>query len=349
MSSTISDLFGGTPTTATDAEAASAASASSTQGLFPTQANAGDNRNRGPNVYYLVFLGILVILMMIAGCLAIRAIRVRRRYRTATQLALARGDPIPGGEAYWGLGGLGNWTPDGFDRLGNVERELRRRERERKNKMPVPVLFESEVHQSRDLESVQERMRVREGYGMARGEELDGLFDAEPVSVQSLRPPDAEPPTSRQPIDSTPAQSPRPRPGHIFSFRQHLASLQLPHTPSTPDVVLPEDREAQAESRRKEVENEMDRDLRPGERVRVAFIVQMPTRTADQGSDANGLRGRTNRSAWASDEDERVGWEEGMELGVWEGRLGPLPPEGSLRSDQAGWRKRASFDADSLE
>ncbi|WVF67892.1 hypothetical protein IAT40_002653 [Kwoniella sp. CBS 6097] len=343
MSSTISNLFGGTPTTASDS-----GSTSSTQGLFPTQANAGDNRNRGPNVYYLVFLGILVILMMIAGCLAIRAIRVRRRYRTATQLALARGDPIPGGEAYWGLGGIGGWTPDGFDRLGNVERELRRRERDKKNKMPVPVLFESEVHQSRDIESMQEMLRAREGYSLGREEEMDGLWNAEPVSIQSLRPNDPAP--LPQQSNPTPLQTPRPRPGHLFSFRQHLASLQLPHTPSTPEVLLPEDRDAraaaQADLLRKETEKEIDRELMPGEEVRMAFMIQMPTPTLTPDQTANGARGK-QRSAW-DDEDERVGWEEGMELGVWEGRLGPIPPE-SLHSAEVAWRKRVSSDADSLE
>ncbi|WVQ95344.1 hypothetical protein IAU59_002441 [Kwoniella sp. CBS 9459] len=337
MSSTISDLFGGTPTTALG----SGSTSSSTQGLFPTQANAGDTRNKGPNVYYLVFLGILVILMMIAGCLALRAIRVRRRYRTATQLALARGDPIPGGEAYWGMGGLGGWTPDGLDRLGNVERELRRRERDKKNKMPVPVLYESGVHQSRDMESVQERLRVREGYGNGTVEEMDGLWNAEPVSVQSLRPPEFDPPSQQQ-TTSTPFQSPRPRPGHIFNIRQHLASLQLPHTPSTPEVLLPEDREAHAGLRRQATVKEIDRALKPGEEVRVAFVIQMPT--PDQSTTA--ARGR-ERSAW-DDEDERVGWEEGMELGVWEGRLGPIPAD-DFQSSQGGWRKRVSSDAGSLD
>jgi hypothetical protein len=45
---------------------------------------------------------------MLAACLAFRAFRMRRRYRTATQIALARGDPLPMQlrDDYWGLAGL---------------------------------------------------------------------------------------------------------------------------------------------------------------------------------------------------------------------------------------------------
>jgi len=51
---------------------------------------------------------VLVIILMLAACLAFRAFRMRRRYRTATQIALARGDPLPTQlrDDYWGLAGL---------------------------------------------------------------------------------------------------------------------------------------------------------------------------------------------------------------------------------------------------
>lgn len=47
----------------------------------------------------------LVILLLLAACLAFRAFRIRRRYRTATQLALARGGPLPVDPhaEFWGL------------------------------------------------------------------------------------------------------------------------------------------------------------------------------------------------------------------------------------------------------
>jgi hypothetical protein len=49
-----------------------------------------------------------VIILLLAACLAFRAFRMRRRYRTATQLAIARGDPLPMQlrDDYWGLAGL---------------------------------------------------------------------------------------------------------------------------------------------------------------------------------------------------------------------------------------------------
>ena len=73
------------------------------------------------------FLGVLVILLLLAACLAIRAFRIRRRYRTATQLALARGGPLPidPHAEFWGL------TPV------RVEREVKRKK--------IPILWESEV------------------------------------------------------------------------------------------------------------------------------------------------------------------------------------------------------------
>lgn len=58
------------------------------------------------------FLGVLVIILLLAACLALRAFRMRRRYRTATQLAIARGDPLPVHlrDDYWGLAGLPGFT-----------------------------------------------------------------------------------------------------------------------------------------------------------------------------------------------------------------------------------------------
>jgi hypothetical protein len=59
---------------------------------------------------------------------------------------------------------------------------------------------------------------------------------------------------------------------------------------------------------------EIDREIKEGEEMRLAVVIQMPTQDQDGGR---------KRQSWASDEeDEEVGWETGMELGVWEGSVG---------------------------
>lgn len=62
---------------------------------------------------------------------------------------------------------------------------------------------------------------------------------------------------------------------------------------------------------------EIDREIQPGEDMRLAVVIQMP-HTGDKAK---------KRQSWQSDEDpddeeEEVGWEMGMELGVWEGTVG---------------------------
>ncbi|WRT70844.1 uncharacterized protein IL334_007843 [Kwoniella shivajii] len=274
MSTSESPLFGGAPTTA----AAAGESASSTVNLFPTQSQSNqDVRNGSPNVYYLVFLGILVVLLGLAGCLALRAVRMRRRYRTATQIALARGDPLPnGGDGYWGLGGLAGWTSEGFDRLGNVEGDMRRREREiEKAKLrKKPRIFDEIVY--KDVENE-----------LKSGQPWE---DIEPISIQSLLPP--------IPPDASPETSPRP----LFGFRNR----SLPSENNVPTI------------------KEINRPVTLGEPVRMGVIIQMPTQPSDH----------KQKSEW---DEEDVGWENGMELGVWEGRIqDPLPP-----STRNGWKRRS--------
>lgn len=48
--------------------------------------------------------------------------------------------------------------------------------------------------------------------------------------------------------------------------------------------------------------------------MRLAVVIQMPT-TGDK---------QKKRTSWTSEdeEEEEVGWEPGMELGVWEGSVG---------------------------
>lgn len=59
---------------------------------------------------------------------------------------------------------------------------------------------------------------------------------------------------------------------------------------------------------------EIDREIQEGEDLRLAVVIQMPT-PEDRVK---------KRQSWNSDdeEDEEVGWEMGMELGVWEGVVG---------------------------
>jgi len=71
---------------------------------------------------------------------------MRRRYRTATQLAIARGEPIPNmQDDYWGLGRLSGWTPEGFDRFGGVDALGRAGEGRMWEK--IPEMYEAEVEE----------------------------------------------------------------------------------------------------------------------------------------------------------------------------------------------------------
>lgn len=71
----------------------------------PSQTQSHGDGGPKPDVYYLVvstvvvlltvqLLGILVVLIIFAALLTLRGHRMRRRYRTATQIAIARGDPV---------------------------------------------------------------------------------------------------------------------------------------------------------------------------------------------------------------------------------------------------------------
>ncbi|WVR08734.1 hypothetical protein IAU60_005792 [Kwoniella sp. DSM 27419] len=275
------------------AAAASDGASSTVYPLFPTQSQGQSNRGGGPNVYYLVFLGILVVLMVIAGCFALKGVRARRRYRTATQLALARGDPLPAGATYWGLGGMG-WNGDA------IEREERRR-RDRK-KVPVPVMYENEVVKLDDE---------------AGWKEDDEMWESlQPVSVQSLRPKEVVAPPVVE--DSSPSRT-RPSPFAAFRQRSFLGptypvTLSEPtETPQAPQVA------------------EADRSLVSGEAVRVSVMIQMPHPPEPS-------KDRRERSEW---DDEEVGWEEGMELGVWEGNVA-VPGQ----NNGAEYRKRVSVTSE---
>lgn len=99
----------------------------------------------------LQFLGVLVVLLVIAATLSFRAFRIRRRYRSAAQLALMRGEALPprGHDDYWGFGTMGWRAMPAGEGGDEVDRILNRDGRGGK-KGPwskIPELREVEVDQ----------------------------------------------------------------------------------------------------------------------------------------------------------------------------------------------------------
>ncbi len=86
---------------------------------------------------------------------------MRRRYRTATQLAIARGEPPPNmRDDYWGLGRLSAWPPDGLDTFGMVpgmEGMYGRGER----RIRKPEMWEAEVDGKAEWDQEWEDTQVR--------------------------------------------------------------------------------------------------------------------------------------------------------------------------------------------
>ncbi|ORX40831.1 hypothetical protein BD324DRAFT_647737 [Kockovaella imperatae] len=296
--------------------------------LFPTTTQSGTSSDDGgpgnsTNVYYLVFLGVLVILLCIAGCMTYRAFRIRRRYRTATQLAIARGDRLPpdftaNREDFWGLGGLAGWNSTGLDRLalggtplvGGAQSKWRK----------IPVLWE---HMAED-EKLSEGRHSREGQGMSssRGghawdtSAADQDWDSsQPLSIQSLLPPDQELDLDIAAEQSSPrlprSSGPRPRPSPRMSFtgfhfshrrRSRHESLAVDPDQANGDPPTPE----------------LERELEDGEEIRVGVVIRMPMQE-------DPLDRRSRRTTTTDDDQdddvEEIGWKPGMELGVWEGTV----------------------------
>lgn len=96
----------------------------------------------------------MVVLLLLAACLAYRAFRLRRRYRTATQLAIARGEMLPPDirRDYWGLGGLSAWTSDGVDRLGMPLNDDIRSRGPKGKWQRIPKLWDAVVEDDSDVE-----------------------------------------------------------------------------------------------------------------------------------------------------------------------------------------------------
>ncbi|WWC92451.1 uncharacterized protein L201_007409 [Kwoniella dendrophila CBS 6074] len=289
-------LFGG-PLTSTTPTQTLHTTSSDTRGLFPTQTRQSNNDNNNkagsPNVYYLVFLGILVVLLVLAGCLALRAIRMRRRYRTATQIALSRGDPLP---VFPNSGTLDNyWGITAFDRLSGFQNDQNQRRREReadKAKLKLkPRIYDNLVYNYKDAKSGD--------YDDDRGNVLNSI---EPISLQSLLPmstTNVNTPHSSNPYSpyfQNPNEQTSARP--LFGFhRQRSPPVNLSHQQYQQQQQQPEMKES-------------DRALIPNEPIQMGVIIRMPTEVDNK---------QKQKSEW--DDEEEVGWELGMELGIWQGHI----------------------------
>lgn len=129
----------------------------------------------------------------------------------------------------------------------------------------------------------------------------------QPVTLHSLLTPEprastnsTQPNAITDPI--TAASSSRARRFNMQAFRR-INGLHVP----IPDQPEP----TRSRSAKKK---EIDREIKEGEDLRLAVVIQMPVRG----------EGTKKRQSWNSDdeEEEEVGWETGMELGVWEGSVG---------------------------
>ena len=100
---------------------------------------------------------------------------------------------------------------------------------------------------------------------------------------------------------TSPHMGRRPRPPHMLSFSSLTNRRRASHglTDETDQSARPE--------------RELSSELESGEEVRVAVVIRMPREAEDRNED--------DQSADDQSEDE-VGWENGMELGVWEGFVG---------------------------
>jgi len=229
------------------------------------------------------FLGVLVILLLLAACLAFRAFRIRRRYRTATQIALARGGPLPTepGNEFWGMGGMAGWNAENTVR---IDAGGRRGRGKTTRWAKIPILWENEV------------------YEKVPGEEEDledGLVGTRPVYVAHLQPVMLS--SQREEEPELPAPEPIPQP---TAPRRTLADRlrRTPIEPSPPPPVPPPK------------PREIDRDVMFGEDISMAVIIRMP-------SEASHVeRPRPDDDSFMS--DEATGWKPGMEIGVWQGHVG---------------------------
>lgn len=128
------------------------------------------------------------------------------------------------------------------------------------------------------------------------------IFCPQPLTVQSARL----------------LHEPAPFTDPLASFQSHHPTQDAPHRLRQPalfgrnrntlsnDATVPSRR-----ARRKPEDSELDRTIEAGEPLRIALIIQMPTSGVDR------------QSYRQDDSDEEVAWESGMELGVWEGVVGP--------------------------
>lgn len=209
---------------------------------------------------------------------------MRRRYRRATRVALARGETVPDTirEDFWGLGGLAGWTSDGWDRFGAVRPGEQAKKEKKWDKMPVLVEAEAMKEAKLGTGDLWDEIRPLTVQSARLLHELPSFTDSL-ANFQSRHPTQDVPPRLRQPT--------------LFSRNRNTLFS---------DTTVPSRR-----ARKKPEDLELNRTIEAGEALRIAVVVQMPTFSVD------GQRYRQG------DNDEEVAWESGMELGLWEGVVEP--------------------------
>lgn len=131
----------------------------------------------------------------------------------------------------------------------------------------------------------------------------------QPVTLHSLLPPlDPKAAAAAQASTADDHAEPITAASSSRARRFNLQAFRRSHAPHMPIADPLEHRSKPAKKK------EIDRELQDGEDVRLAVVIQMPTA-------GDGVK---KRQSWGSDdeEEEEVGWEMGMELGVWEGSVG---------------------------
>lgn len=208
---------------------------------------------------------------------------------------------------YWGFGPMGWRNAEGGD---EVDRAMAAGMRVRGGKgawEKVPVLLEAEVDEKGDgegLESCQVSgtWAMKGEAGSDRGEMLTFY---KPVTLHSLLPRPV--PSAASPEPAAPAsRSLQPRqPGGASRIDFSEIRRQIRNGPRPAPAL------AGAPA---QVVTELSRGVEIGEDVRVAIVIRMPRDPAEVEQE--------ERRSMIDEDEERPGWESGMELGVWEGVVG---------------------------
>ena len=131
---------------------------------------------------------------------------------------------------------------------------------------------------------------------------LDRLLTLQPVTVHSLLP---KPPKET----ATTAAPPPIAAGSRIDFNEIRRHMRRGRHDRTAD-------NGQNQTVPPPALTEIDRGVDIGEDIRVAIVIRMPRDPAELEME--------ERQSMMDDDEEKPGWESGMELGVWEGTVGKL-------------------------